>query len=227
MISILPAATARGRTRQHVGADEVLDRRRGIGEGAEHQAVQRRHAQLARPVIFHPEAWRHAALAVHPALERDRAADCRAGRSATRGKRTGSPSRRAPALSRQISAPRCAQRFSNAAIEPSASRATTTGMCPTTVVRQSPGSAISLSRHRKFHTAPSNTRSCSDFQQVFVAIDPERHVRHVAAPDPPRLGVRAEWYGIRHANYSAALRAASRSISACTAAADWPVNSSW
>jgi hypothetical protein len=40
------------------------------------------------------------------------------------------------------------QRFSNAAIDPSLSRVTTIGIRATTVVRQSPGLAISSSRQR-------------------------------------------------------------------------------
>jgi hypothetical protein len=53
-----------------------------------------------------------------------------------------------PERSMQISAPRWAQRFSNAWIAPSSSRTTTTGISPTNVVRKSPGFAISVSRHR-------------------------------------------------------------------------------
>ena len=49
--------------------------------------------------------------------------------------------------------------FLNAAIDPSASRATTTGIRPTTVVRQSPGLAIVL-QAQEIPDWPSNMWSC-------------------------------------------------------------------
>ena len=48
----------------------------------------------------------------------------------------------------QTSAPRCAQRFSQACSAPFASRVTTTGMSPTKVVTKLFGSGSSASRQR-------------------------------------------------------------------------------
>jgi len=67
----LAAAEHTIETCQDVGADEVLDRRRVVGERAEHEAAQGGDAQLTRAVLPDPEAGWHPALAFDTALKRD------------------------------------------------------------------------------------------------------------------------------------------------------------
>ena len=52
-------------------AEVFVERRHVVGEAAEHQTVQRRHAQLAQTVIAEAEVFLHAALAVDAVPERD------------------------------------------------------------------------------------------------------------------------------------------------------------
>src|SRR5437868_14191200 len=69
----LPATEHTIEARQHIAADEVLYRRRVVGERAEHETVRSCDTQLTRAVILHPETGWHPALAFYTTLERDRA----------------------------------------------------------------------------------------------------------------------------------------------------------
>src|SRR6202011_5190309 len=132
---------------QNLWSNEVFDGRRLVGERAEHEAVERCHTQLSRTVVVYPEVGWHTTLALHPALERHRlqiAARVIAPGMIHALKICGS-------LPRVIDADqRTAVRTGvfEAAVGPSLSRVTATRIRPTTVVRQSPGWAISSSRQR-------------------------------------------------------------------------------
>src|SRR5262249_54454769 len=69
----LPATEHTIEASQHLGADEVLDRRRVVGKRAEHEAVHHGDTQLTRAVILYLEPGCHPALALHTALKGDRA----------------------------------------------------------------------------------------------------------------------------------------------------------
>ena len=72
MISIRRSADDAVELGQDIRTHEGLDIRRIVTERPEHETVQGRGAQLARAVLLDAEIGRHAAPAVHPALEGDR-----------------------------------------------------------------------------------------------------------------------------------------------------------